>query len=143
MVVAGNRQHAAELGSARGIGVTEYVAATIHARALAVPHAEYAIVLGALEDVDLLGAPERGGGEVFVDPGLEHRVVLLEVIAGFPQGLVEVTQGRAAVTGNETCGIEACVEVALALHQRQAHQRLDTGQQYFSALLNVLVVQGR
>ncbi|MCY1374998.1 hypothetical protein D9M69_623760 [compost metagenome] len=57
MVVAGNRQHAAELRSAGGIGVTEYVAATVHARALAVPHAEYAIVLGTFEQVDLLGAP--------------------------------------------------------------------------------------
>ncbi|MNM86917.1 hypothetical protein D3C81_990860 [compost metagenome] len=143
MVVTGDRQHATELRGACRVRVAEHVAAAIDTRAFAVPHSEYAIVLGALENIDLLGPPHGGSGEVFVHAGLEQRVVLFEMVAGFPQSLVEATQRRAAVTRDEAGGVEASGEVSLTLHQRQAHQRLDAGQQDFSSLLDVLVVQRR
>ncbi|MNR18623.1 hypothetical protein D3C85_1353590 [compost metagenome] len=72
--------------------MTEHIAAAVHARALAVPHAEHAVVGRAFEDIDLLGTPDRGGGEIFVHARMEHRVVLLEIVPGLPQGLVETTQ---------------------------------------------------
>ncbi|MCY1446806.1 hypothetical protein D9M71_633930 [compost metagenome] len=105
--------------------MTEYIAAAVDARALAVPHAEHAVVGRAFKEIDLLRTPDRGGGKIFVHARMEHRVVLLEIVAGLPQGLVETTQRRAAVAGNESGGIQAIGQVALALHQRQTHQRLN------------------
>ncbi|MNE03777.1 hypothetical protein D3C80_962890 [compost metagenome] len=68
-------------------------------------------------------------------------MVLLEVVAGLPQRLVEAAQRRTAVAGDEAGGVEAVGEVALALHQGQAHQCLDAGHQGFPGLLDVLVFQ--
>ena len=78
--------------------------------------------------MDLLGAPQGGGGEVLVDARLEVDVVLLDEALGLPQRLVEAAQRRAAIAGDEAGGVEAGGEVALALHHRQAHQRLRAGQ---------------
>ena len=71
------------------------------------------------EQVDLLRAPDRGRGQVLVDAGLEHDVVLLEELLGAPQRLVEPAQRRAAVAGDEAGGVQPRREVALALHHRQ------------------------
>ena len=57
------------------VGVAEDVARTVDARALAVPDAEHAVVLALAEELGLLRAPERGGGEVLVEAGLEADVV--------------------------------------------------------------------
>jgi hypothetical protein len=100
MIVAGHRQDAAVLPGAGTVGMLEHVAAAIHPRPLAVPHAEDAVMLGAGGEVDLLGAPQGRGGEVFVDAGLEHDLVLRQVRLRFPQRLVEAAQRRAAVAGN-------------------------------------------
>ena len=78
MVVAHQRQHAAVPGGAGEIGMAEHVAGAVDARALAVPHAEHAIELAFAAQLGLLRAPERGGGEVLVDAGLELDVVLVE-----------------------------------------------------------------
>ena len=51
--------------------MTECVAGAIDTRALAVPHAEYAIELALAAQLGLLGAPQRGGGEFLVEAGLE------------------------------------------------------------------------
>ena len=47
----------------------------VDARALAVPHAEHAVVFALAAQLGLLRAPERGGGEVLVDarPGTRCR----------------------------------------------------------------------
>ena len=68
------------LRRAGGVGVLEHVAAAVDARALAVPHREHAVVLRAGEQVDLLRAPDGGGGEVLVDARLEPDVAALEVL---------------------------------------------------------------
>ena len=47
VVVAGHRQNASVPGSSRVVGVLEHIAAAVHARALAVPEPEYAIVATA------------------------------------------------------------------------------------------------
>ena len=72
VVVAHQRQHAAVLRGAGEIGVTEHVAGAIDARALAVPDAEHAVVLALAAQFRLLGAPQRGGGKLLVDAGLER-----------------------------------------------------------------------
>ena len=92
--------------------------------------------------MDLLGAPQRGGGEVLVDAGLEFDVVLLDEALGLPQRLVEAAQRRAAIAGDVAGGVEPGGEVALALHHRQAHQRLRAGQVDPPAFEYVFVVQG-
>ena len=95
MVVAGENQHAAVLRGARGVAVTEYVAAAVDAGALAVPDADHAVIFGAGREVELLRAPDRGGGKVLVHAGLELDVVLLEVFSGGEKLLV-VTAERAS-----------------------------------------------
>src|SRR5690349_14451651 len=122
VVITGNGQYAAKLRGARSVGVTEHIAAAIDARTFAVPHAEYAVVGGAFKDVDLLRAPDRRGSKVLVHARMEHRVVLLEIVPGLPQCLVETTQWRASVAGNESRGIQTIGQISLALHQGQTHQ---------------------
>ena len=75
VVVAHQREHAAVLRGAGEIGVAEHVAGAVDARALAVPHAEHAVELALAAQLGLLRAPERGGGELLVEAGLELDVV--------------------------------------------------------------------
>ena len=71
MVVARHHQHAAARGGAVGVAVLQRVAGAVDAGALAVPHGEDAIDLGAGVGLDLLRAEDGGGGEVLVDRGEE------------------------------------------------------------------------
>ncbi|MCY1357965.1 hypothetical protein D3C81_1247140 [compost metagenome] len=84
VVVAGQHQHAAVLRRPRRVGVLEHVTGAVHARPLAVPHAEHAIEFGIRVHVDLLRAPYRGRGEILVQPGLEHDVVRGQMLLGLP-----------------------------------------------------------
>ena len=56
-VVAGQHQHPAVGGGALEVGVLEHVAAAVHARPLAVPHAHHAVVAGERAEQRLLAAP--------------------------------------------------------------------------------------
>src|SRR3546814_20632840 len=87
-----------------------------------VPDRIDAVIVGAGEQVELLAAPDRGGGEVFVHAGLEFDVIGFEEFAGFPELLVEQAERRATVTGDEAGGVQAGGEIALSLQHRQAHQ---------------------
>ena len=119
----------------------EYVAAAVHARAFAVPDGEHAVVLGVVEQVELLRAPDRGRREVFVYAGLEFDVVGIEVLLRPEHALVDAAQRRAAIAGDETRGVQARGEVALALQHGQAHDGLGAGQENASGSQGVLVVQ--
>ena len=92
MVVAGEAEHAAVLGRARGIAVAEDVAAAVDAGALAVPDADRAIIFGAGRQIELLRAPDRGRREVLVHAGLELDVVLFEVFSRGEELLVVAAQ---------------------------------------------------
>ena len=60
VVVAGDRDHAAERRGAAEVGVLERIAAAVDARALAVPDAEHAVELLARRiELELLRAPDR------------------------------------------------------------------------------------
>ncbi len=89
MVVAHQGEHAAMLRGAGGVGVAEHVAGAVDARPFAVPHAEHAVVLAFAAQLGLLRAPQRGGGEVLVEAGLEHDVVGLEHALGALELIVE------------------------------------------------------
>src|ERR1700712_2537897 len=82
VVVASQHQHAAVFRAASAVAVLEDVAAAVHARAFAVPHGKHAIVLGVLEQIGLLGAPDGGGGQVFIEAGVEGDVVSVEMFLG-------------------------------------------------------------
>ena len=109
------------------IGMAERVAGAVDARPLAVPDAEHAVVLALAAKLGLLRAPQRGGGEVLVDGGLEQRVARREVRSRALELVVEAAERRAAVAGDVARGVEAGALVALVLHQRQPHQRLIAG----------------
>ena len=119
----------------------EHVAGAVDPRALAVPHAEHAVVSALAVQLGLLGAPERGRGEVLVDRGPDDDVVLVEEAPRGGELLVEAAERRAAIAGDVARGVVAGREVAPALQHRQAHQRLDAGQEDPAALLGVLVVE--
>ena len=141
VVVARDQQHAAMLRSAREVHVLEHVAATVHAGSLAIPQGEHPVVIRFPDQVHLLRAPHGGGGEFFVDTGLEFDVMRFEMLGCLPQRLVESAQRRAAIAGDETGGIEPCRQITPALDQSQAHQRLDAGQINAPLIGSVLVGQ--
>ncbi len=88
MVVAGERQHAAVERGAGRIRVLERIDRAVDAGTLAVPDAEHAIDLGAGKQADLLAAPDRGRGQVFVESRNEGDVVLLQVRLRAPQRVI-------------------------------------------------------
>ncbi len=141
VIVACEDEHAAVSGRARRVGVLEDVAAAVHPGTLAVPDGEHAVVFRVRVQVDLLRAPDRGRGEVFVDAGLEFDVVLVEELLRLPQRLVEAAERRAAIAGNESGGVQARGEIADPLQHRQAHQGLRTGHEGAPAIQRVLIVE--
>ena len=100
MVITGHRQRAAPGCGAGHVGMLEHVRGAVHARPLAVPDAEHAVVLvGARRrKTQLLRAPHGRRRQFFVDARLKHDVLRLEVLGRLPQRLVIAAQRRAAVT---------------------------------------------
>ena len=141
MIVAGQHQHAAMLGNTGRVAVLEHVTAAVYTRPLAVPHGEHAVVARTREQIGLLAAPHRGGTQLFVDAGLEVDVVFLQVLARVPQALVQATQGRAAVAGDEAGGIESEGDITLLLQHGQAGERLSAGQIEVTSSEAVFVIQ--
>src|SRR5262249_60204898 len=95
---------AAVLRGAGEIGVAQDVARAVNARALAVPHAEHAIEPALAAQLGLLRAPQRGGGEILVDGGLEQDVVLPAQRLGALELVVEAAERRAAIAGDVARG---------------------------------------
>lgn len=119
----------------------EDVAGAVDARALAVPHAEHAVVFRAGIQVHLLGAPHGGGGEIFVEAGLEHDLVGGQVLLGFPERQIEAAERRAAIAGDKAGRIETGGAVAFLLEHRQAHEGLDAAHVRAAAFQCVFVVK--
>ncbi len=141
VIVAGQKQHAAVLGRAGKVAVTKHIAAAVDARTLAVPHGKDAVVFRIAKEIELLAAPDGGGREILVDPGLELDVVFLEEFFRLPHGEIDAAQGRAAIAGDIAGGVEAGREIALALHHRQSHQGLGPGDEDPAAFQPVFVVE--
>ena len=141
MVIAHQRQHAAVPGGAGEVGVAEDVAGAVDAGALAVPHAENAIELALATQLGLLRAPQRGGGDVLVDAGLEADVVFVERALGADELLVEGAERRAAVSGDVAGGVDAGTAVALLLHHAEPHDGLEAGDEDAALGQVVLVVE--
>ncbi len=142
VIVAHQGDHAAVLRGAGEIGVAEHVAGTVDARALAVPHAEHAVVLALAAQFGLLRAPDGGRGEIFVQAGLEQDVVLVEMGLCPHELLVEPAERRAAIARNVSSRVQPRDPVALLLHQGRADQRLIAGDEH-TALGEVIFVVER
>src|SRR5581483_7172075 len=72
----------------------------------------------------------------------ELDVVLLEMLLRAPQALVEASERRAAVSGDEACGIEPGGLVAHPLQHHQPDERLRAREERASVGDGVLVVEG-
>ncbi len=142
VIVAGNHQHPAMRGRAGHIGVLEHVAAAIYAGAFAVPKRKDAVVLRAWKQIDLLRAPDTGGGEIFIDPGMKFDMLRGQVFFRFDSGQVDAGQRGAAIAGNESGCIQTVFDVALPLQHRNADQRLGAGHENTAALKRKFIVQG-
>ena len=66
---------------------------------------------------------DGGGAQFFVHAGNEVDILFLQPLLGAPKLLIITAQRRAAITGNETAGVQPGGGVAPFLHQRQPHQR--------------------
>ncbi len=141
VIVARQREHAAVRRGARGVGMTEDVAAAVDARTLAVPDAEHAVVARALEEIDLLRAPDRGGREILVHARREVDVVRVQMRFRLGELLVVRAQRRAAIAGDVSGRVQARELVAAPLQHRQAHQRLGAGEEHAAVVEGVLVVE--
>src|SRR5262249_5954865 len=100
--------------------MAERIPAAIDAGALAVPHAEYAVVLALTPELGLLRAPQRGGGEILVEAGHELDVVFLQGRPGAQHGCLERCDRRSAIAGDVAGRVEAGLSVTRALGQHQA-----------------------
>ena len=141
MIVAHQRQHAAVFGGAGEIGVAEYVAGPVDARALAVPHRKHAVVFAFAAQLRLLRAPDRRGGEVFIDPGRKADVVFVRNGAGALELAVEPPQRQAPIPAHVARGIEPVPAIKLLLHQAEPHQRLIPGNEHPALTEIVFVVE--
>ncbi len=127
MIVAAEREDAAVAGGAGGVGLLQHVARAVDAGRLAVPHAEDAVVVDALAvKADLLRAPDGGGAELLVHPGLEVDVEGIEPRGVAFELLVDAAQRRAAIAGNEGCGLAVRLRYRAPLVDRNSDERLDT-----------------
>ena len=141
MVVAHQRQHAAVLGGAGQIGVAEHVAGAIDAGALAIPHAEDAVVLALAAQLGLLRPPDGSRGQVLVDAALKTDIALLEEGPGALELGVEPAERRPAVTGDKSRGAKTVAAVELSLHQAEPHQGLEAGDENTAMAKVVFVVE--
>ena len=141
VVVAHQRQHAAVFGGAGQIGMAEDVAGAVDAGALAVPHGKDAVVFAFAAQLGLLGAPHRGGGQVLIDAALEADVALGQERCSALELAVETAQRRAAIAGNVARGIEPAAAVEFLLHQAEANQRLEPGDEHVAVAEVVFVVE--
>jgi hypothetical protein len=140
-IVPREHQYAA-VGRRTGVvAVLERVAGAVDARALAVPDAEHAVVARTGQVVHELRAPDRRGGEVLVDAGLEVDTVRGEERLRLPERQVVGAERRAPVAGDEARRVESGSDVAPALHERQPHQRLDAREVDPAGFARVLVVE--
>src|ERR1700739_264753 len=103
------------LGRTGIMGMTEDVTGAVHPGPLAVPHGENAIELAFAAQFGLLRAPDRGSGEVLIDPALETNVALVEKRIGAEKLAVESAQWRPAIAGDKARGIQAVAAIKLLL----------------------------
>ena len=66
MVIASHCDHAAPRGGSSKISVLENIARAINAGRLAVPEPKHPVITRAVKQINLLRAPNGGGGQVLI-----------------------------------------------------------------------------
>ena len=111
VVVAGDREHPTMLVRAHGVGTAERIAAAIDAGSLAIPEAEHAIDALAGKQVELLGAPQHRGGEIFIEAGLEADPRRAEQLLAPPHFLIDAAKRGAAIAGNQSASVQTSFSI--------------------------------
>ncbi len=124
VIITHNHQDATVLGGTGSMAVVQGIARAVYTGALAIPHGEHAIdgTVGTL--ASLLGAHNHGGGQVFVNSGLETNLGLVQILLGLPHDHVHATQRRTTVAGDKTGGVQTVFFIQASLGQQHAHQGL-------------------
>jgi hypothetical protein len=141
VVVTRHHQHTAVRRAAIGVAVLDRVAGAVDARALAVPHRKHAVDRALGIRFHALGAEHLRGREFLVDRRHEADAGLGELGPRLPDRLVDHAQRRATVAADEALRVQACLRVARALHQQQAHQGLRAGEEDAAGGCPQVVVQ--
>ena len=129
MVITGNGDDTAMGRGAGHVGVAEHIARTVNARSLAIPDAEDAIELAFAAHLRLLRAPQGGGGEILIEPGLELDVAGFKNRSCCHELIVHRANRRTAIAADIARRVEAGLPVTLRLHQHQAQNRLRSAQE--------------
>ena len=124
VIIARDEQHATVLAGARVVRMLEHVAAAINAGAFAVPHGEHAVVPGLRIEIELLCAPHRRCGELFVDARHKRDVRFGEMLFRLPRVLINRAQWRAAVARQKSARVQARFFIDLPLQHHQTQQRV-------------------
>ena len=130
MVVAHGHHHAAMRGRPGHVGVPHHVARPVHARPLAIPQREDAVVFALAAQFRLLAAPDGGGGQILVQARLEQDVRLAQPFAFAHHLQIDAAQGRSAIARDKACRVQPRRLVARRLHQHQPDQGLRAVQQH-------------
>ena len=141
MVIPCHRQHATITRRAKSVRVFDDVHTSVNARAFAIPHSKNAIEARALEQVGLLAAPHRCRSKVFINTWLEVDLMGIEILGGFPHGLIETAQWAATITRDEAGSVQAPLQVPFSLQHWKANQRLNACHVRRCVVVSVLVVQ--
>ncbi len=141
-VVAGQDQDSAVPGRAKVVSLSQRIHGLVEPGALAVPHREHAVIVGIAEVINLLGAPDRRRGHVFVGGRPEADVMGIGVLLRTPELDVDRRHRRAAVTGDKARSIQAGGEVTAPLHQQHADQCLRSGAIHTPGIECVFILQG-
>src|SRR5262249_22031092 len=99
----------------------------VDAGPFAVRAAEPGVALALATQLGLLRARDRGRGDVLVEAGLKADVVFVERALRADELLVEGAERGAAIAGDIARCVEAGAAVALLLHQTEAHDGLEAG----------------
>ena len=128
MVVPRHHQHAPMRAGPGKVPVLQHIQRPIDPRPLPIPERKHPIVLRPRKQPHLLRAPDGSRRQILVQPRLEHDPMLLQMPPRLREHLVEATQRRAPIAGDEAGGVEPRRLVPLPLQDRQPRQRLDAGE---------------
>ena len=141
-VVIAHKQQRPALGIGSGkVGMAQRVHRPVHARCLAIPDREHPIDARARKSSHHLRTPCRRRGEILVHTRLKMDVMRLQRGLRPPQVHVIGADRRPAIARDIPAGIQSRGDVALALLDRQPHQRLHAGHIDPAFLLRQTILQ--
>ncbi len=141
MIIAHKHQHTAIGRRSRQIGVAENIAGTINAGPFAIPQGKHAIIKPLAAHFRLLGSPDSGSGQIFIQPGFKFDIAWCQIGGCTFKLLVNAAHRRSAIAGNVTGGIKAFELVAFMLHQAKAYQGLRSAHVSAGTLQIVFVIK--